>query len=443
MKHRCCISFPIPILLVVLLLVACNSPGEPQPPGCASNGMGIIPTATRQTDPDLFNPPTPPDGGDDTAACPTPIPVDIVPAELGEQFITTKVTNLALDVANQDLAATAVGDDMLAVAWLSESDGIADIYVALSRGGNHFQVRRVDSGRRVSLAFSRANRLHVAYEQDGRLLYRAADQGTHPADAAAIFVGDGRNPHVIVDEHNWAHVLYEQDGSIFKAKHLSGDAWLTQYVTDGRIVATHPFYNEQGGNVFGVPADVYWFGLFLAVADGAQIRLLRHLSWFNLWQQTAVFAIPPDETLTGDVGLDYLAVSEEEAWVYASWVTKRPFPTPPIPRYAQPIYEAANPLYPDQIANPGHIHTGLNAVRWHSLDTPFDAGLKQTVVVPDPSGDLTFSAWGLAGTAAGGSLALRIGLDPTGSDNPNSPYVVWSEATTAATFTLIPTAQTW
>lgn len=113
MKHRCCISFPSTILLVVLLLVACNSPGQPQPPGCASNGMGIIPTATRQTDPDLFNPPTPPDGGDDTTGCATPIPVDTVPAELGEQFVTTEVANLALGVANQDLAATAVGDDML------------------------------------------------------------------------------------------------------------------------------------------------------------------------------------------------------------------------------------------------------------------------------------------------------------------------------------------
>ena len=55
-------------------------------------------------------------------------------------------------MVNQDLAATAVGDDMLAAAWLSDSD----IYVALSRGGNHFQERRVDSGSSVSLAFSRA-----------------------------------------------------------------------------------------------------------------------------------------------------------------------------------------------------------------------------------------------------------------------------------------------
>ncbi|MCZ7672405.1 MAG: hypothetical protein M5U34_37400 [Chloroflexi bacterium] len=153
-----------------------------------------------------------------------------------------------MDSANQNLAATAVGDDMLAVAWISEGD----IYVALSRGGNHFQVRRVDSGSSVSLDFSRANRLHVAYEQDGRILYRAADQGTHPADVAPLIVEDtlhpvvnGRSPQVVVDELNWAHVLYEQDGSIFKAKHLSNETWLTQFVAYGTNPTVMPFYNEK------------------------------------------------------------------------------------------------------------------------------------------------------------------------------------------------------
>ncbi|MCL4266116.1 MAG: hypothetical protein KJ069_23100 [Anaerolineae bacterium] len=431
------------LLLVVLLLAACTNPGEPQPPGCISHGIGIIPTATRQTDPDLFSPPTPPDGGDDTTACPTPILVDIVPETFPEQFVTTAVVNLSLDITNQDLAATAVGDDMLAVAWLSESDGITDIFVALSRGGNHFQVRQLDSGSSVSLAFSRANRLHVVYEQDGRTLYRAADQGTHPADVEPIFVAHGRTPQVVVDELNWAHVLYEQDGRIFKAKHLSGDAWLAQYVTDGSIAGVAPFYNDQGANIFGIPSDAYWFGLFLAVTDDSQIRLLRYLSWFNLWQQTAVIPLPPDEQLTGhfdglsagSVGLDYLAVSEEEAWVYAAWVTKRPFPEPPLPHYVQPSFEAANPLYPDQIANPNHIYTGLNAVRWRSQDTPFDAGLRQTISVPDPNGTITFEAWGLVDTAAGADLTLRIGIDPTGGDNPNGPDVVWSEAAASPVFT--------
>lgn len=164
-------------LATAVLLAACGGSSEPVSQDCTGDGIGdsivIIPTATRQTDPDLFSPPSPPDGGDGADYCPTPIPAETLAEDFPEQFVTTEVVNLSLDVANQDLAATAVGDDMLAVAWLSDGD----IYVALSRGGNHFQVRRVDSGNSVSLAFSRANRLHVAYEQDGRILYRAADQG--------------------------------------------------------------------------------------------------------------------------------------------------------------------------------------------------------------------------------------------------------------------------
>ena len=66
----------------------------------------------------------------------------------------------------------AVGDNMLAVGWIHNND----VFVALARGGNHFQLRRVDSGSRVSLAFSTANRLHLAYEQDESILYRAGDQ---------------------------------------------------------------------------------------------------------------------------------------------------------------------------------------------------------------------------------------------------------------------------
>ena len=68
----------------------------------------------------------------------------------------------------------AVGDDMLAVGWVEEGE----VVVALARGGNHFQVRPVDRGSRVSLAFSTANRLHVAYEQDGQIHYRAADRAS-------------------------------------------------------------------------------------------------------------------------------------------------------------------------------------------------------------------------------------------------------------------------
>lgn len=438
MKRIQRISIPLFTLIAALLLVACTSPSEPAPPDCSGDSITIVPTATRQTDPDLFSPPSPPDGGDGATYCPTPIPVETPVGEFPEQFVTTEVVNLSLDVANQDLAATAVGDDMMAVAWINDGD----IYVALSRGGNHFQVRQVDSGGSVSLAFSRANRLHMAYEKDGRILYRAADQGTHPADVAPLIVEDvvhpvtnGRSPQVVVDELNWAHVVYEQDGSIFKAKHLSNETWLTQFVAYGTNPAVMPFYNEKELILWGIPTGTYWFGIIMAAPYNGEIRLFRYLSWFNVWEQMSAFPIPAGEELTGSVGLDFLAVSEEEAWVYASWVTKRPFPEPLLPPYAQPVYEAANPLYPDQIANPDHIYEGLNAVRWRSEDTPFAAGIRQTINVSDPNGTITFEAWGLVETAVDADMFLQIGIDPTAGHNADSPAVIWSNTATPTDFT--------
>lgn len=439
----------LPMFVAVLFLSACAPSGEPAQSDCTADGITIIPTATRQTDPDLFSPPAPAAGGDGATYCPTPIPVETLAEEFPEQFVTTEVVNLSLDVANQDLAATAVGDDMLAAAWISENY----IYIALSRGGNHFQVRRVDSGSSVSLAFSRANRLHVAYEQEGQILYRAADQGTHPADVAPLIVEDtlhpvinGRSPQVVVDELNWAHVLYEQDGSIFKAKHLSNETWLTQFVAYGTNPTVLPFYNEKELVLWGAPTNTSWFGLIMAAPYNGEIRVFRYLSWFNVWEQVAAFPIPAGEALTGHfdglsaspVGLDFLAVSEEEAWVYAAWVTERPFPDPPLPLYIQPIYEAVNPLFPNQIANPEHIYEGLNSVRWRSADTPFDAGLMQTINVPNPNGTIAFEAWGLVETAATDPVAdmsLRIGIDPTGGDNPDSSDVIWSTSAAPTEFT--------
>jgi len=144
-----------------LLLAACHSAAAPAPPACDNGRIQIAPTATRPADPDLFSPPgLPPDGGNGATYCPTPVPVVSPPVTPPSQFVTAEVVNLSLDVASQTVAATAVGDDMLAVAWITQTGGGSDIYVALSRGGNHFQVRRVDKGSRVSMAFSRANRLH-------------------------------------------------------------------------------------------------------------------------------------------------------------------------------------------------------------------------------------------------------------------------------------------
>lgn len=417
-------------LVAPFFLVVCGCTA-PAPSSCLSRGVQIVPTATRQSDPDLFIPPGPPNGGDEVDGCPPSTPIEIATEPPLTQFRATEVVNLSLDRVNQDVIATAVGDDMLAVAWVS--DGA--VYVGLSRGGNHFQVRRVDWGQQASLTFSRVNRLHLAYEQDGRIFYRAADQGVHPADVSPIFVEHGRGPQVVVDELNWAHVLYEQDGSIFKAKHLSNDSWLRQFVAYGTDLAVVPFYNEKELILWGIPTGTYWFGILLAARHNGQLRVFRYLSWFNVWEQVATFAIPAGEEMSGRAGLDFQAVSQEEAWVYVAWVTKRPFLGEVGPVYGQPVFRASNPLFPEQIANPGHIYQGLNGVVWHSADTPFDAGIWQTVDVVDSTGPIVVQAWGLVETAVETQMSLQIGVDATGGQNPNGANVVWSEAVAATTFT--------
>jgi len=418
---------PYLILLVTLIVTACNTPEEATPPACDSGSILIAPTATRPTDPDIYVPPTLPDNGDGAVYCPTAVPDDIVSDTYPEQFTTAEITNLSLDSGNQELAATAVGDDMMAVAWINEGN----IYVALARGGSHFQVRRVDNGNSVSLAFSSANRLHMAYERNGEIYYRVADQGTHPVDTPMMVVEDpmmpitnSRHPRVVVDELNWAHILYEQAGSIYKTKHLSNDVWLTKFVAYGTDPVVMPFYNEKETVLFGVPTGVAWLGILMAAPYNGEIRVFRYLSWFNIWEHLVSLPIPFGDELTGDIGLDYAVIDDGEAWMYATWVVKRPFPQPPFPLYSQPRFEAVNPLYPNQIGNPDQIYAGLNAVRWHTDKTPFDAGLKQTVSVANPNGIITLEAHGLADSS--GDLTLRIGIDPTGSDNPKGSSVIWS-----------------
>ena len=106
-----------------------------------------------------------------------------------------------------------------------------------------------------------------------------------------------------------------------------------------------PFYNEKELILWGIPPARTGSGIIMAAPyNGGEIRVFRYLSWFNVWEQVAAFPIPAGEELTGSVGLDFLAVSEEEAWVYASWVTKRPFPEPPCRPHAQPIFKQPTPL---------------------------------------------------------------------------------------------------
>src|SRR5690606_23944533 len=146
--------------------------------------------------------------------------------------------------------------------------------------------------------------------------YVIADQNEHPADFEPIYVDEGYNPQVVIDELNWAHVIYERDGSIYKAKHLSGYGWFTQFVAYGTNPSVMAFYNDKELEIFGIPTDQFWFGVFLASYHNGSIRVFRYLSWFNLWEQIASFPIPGGEELLGRAHLDFFNSEGDDAWVY-------------------------------------------------------------------------------------------------------------------------------
>ncbi|MCB8980748.1 MAG: hypothetical protein H6657_25335 [Ardenticatenaceae bacterium] len=389
-------------------------------------GIAIIPTATRQSDPNLFNPPALSSGGNNDAYCPTPAPLTTPLAQIPERFVTTEVANLSLDIENQDLAAVAIGDDMLAVAWITNGD----VYVALSRGGNHFQIRRVDFGSSVSMAFSEANRLHVVYDRMGQVFYRAADQGIHPADTTFITSpGPGHNPQIAIDARQWAHIVYESNGNIWHAAHQYEFYWDTELVGSGE----RPFL-ITGSQRLGVPEfGRRDFALVYLSSNEVNVRLYG-ITPFMLTGWLSVATIPVPEAVAGDVRLDATEI-EGQLWLYAAWVSERASTIPAIPIYQQPTFAAVNPLAPDQLANPHQIFQGLNAVRWDSQTTPFDAGLRQTIVISDTTGTIIVSARGLVETAVPTEMSLRLGLDPTGGTNPDNPSVVWSSAEGPSNFT--------
>ena len=283
---------------------------------CAPSTGGILlaPTAAFATDPDLSQPAGAAlVGGSSPCEDGTATPVANVPT----QFVTTDVVNLTLDMADQTLVETAVGDDMLAAAWL---DG-EDIVAALSRGGSHFQVRRVDRGNNVSLVFSTVNRLHMAYEQDGQIYYRAADQGVHPAETPfQSHVGFGTNPQVTLDGRNWAHIIYEDSGTIWHAMHLYDLYWHIQPLGSG--------YNPT---VLTLPANDENLDFAVTYQSGNEVHiavygmtLLRQPGWVT------VSSIPLADAPLGPVQLHSALDAEDDRWFVASWVSEPMTTTVPI-----------------------------------------------------------------------------------------------------------------
>ena len=402
-----------------IALTACTVADDTTLLDCSADHIHIAPTATRPSDPNLAELPSISEPDAAAIYCPTEVPHITPMATTPSSYIATDVVNLSLSETDQSLVATAVGDDMLAVAWLTDGD----ITIALARGGSHFQVRRLDAGSAVAMAFSTANRLHVAYEQAGSIQYRAADAGQHPADSVSEFIASGSNPALVLNQFNYAQIVFSAENQLHHAAQIMTGSWAIASIVGAAETAHSPqFIGTNSGN------DLSY--LVSTVGAGGELHLSRWTTtpygFFPSWEQLVTVPATAGETVLGSVGLAY---AEESGWAVASWVTVRPHPQPPLPSFVQPHFAAANPLYPDQIANPSYLHSGLNAARWHSdliRPQPFSGGLQQTFNVPNPTGQISASAWGLGESSERSSVTTRLGIDPTGGSDPASATVVWS-----------------
>ncbi|MDT8305935.1 MAG: LysM peptidoglycan-binding domain-containing protein [Anaerolineae bacterium] len=93
-----------------------------------------------------------------------------------------------------------------------------------------------------------------------------------------------------------------------------------------------------------------------------------------------------------------------------------------------PEYKPADPPFMNR------IHSGQRAAQYFTFHGTHIAGLLQVVTVP-ANAQVRFSIWGQAWSSASDAeysdfpttVNMRIGIDPTGSTNPYSPAIVWSD----------------
>lgn len=421
-------------LVITGLIWSITNGRSPDIPLCEpSNGILLLPTRVLEHDP-LFSSqrtispdtPTIETCGIVPAAAPTQAPA---------QLTAANVRNLTTDIHDAELASIAIGDDILGAAWINQGN----LYVGIARGGNQLQVQRVDTAVSASLTFSPINRLHLAYEKDGRIYYIATDEGLHPSAETAILVSEnGTNPRIALDSSGWAHIFFQNSILLRQAIHSTSDEWII-----GDILQVAAVDKEQSAVSYPDDPTTPWndYGFLVGYIwswDTTEVRVANYTSDSGTsweWDTVASFLVADGETLTCHAEVGYSSnkhpvSGEGESWAYVAWVTKRPNPNPTSTNFTLPTYETVNPLAPDQLANPAQIYAGLNATRWGTADSPHDAGLYQTIAITDTTAPVTFR---VQVKAISGSTQAIIGIDPTGGTDAQSPDIIWSTAVSTPT----------
>lgn len=408
-------KFMLVYIILFSWLSACTAAGEPpaaQACEPSTQGIMLLPTAEPVTDPNL--------AGDNPRDYlyddPCGLGLENPTPEPGEPTIRTgAVRNVTLDSHDAQIEAVAASAHMTAVAWTDEGG----VYVGISRGQGGFEIARVADGSHPDLAISGVSRLHLVYEQGGQILYRVADGNTHPADVDSLFVSFGSEPQIEVDLSNWAHIVYRNFGGLQHIVHLGPDNWFP--------VPLPP------ANTFSLTSTGE--SLRLLVTTDTEVQL--YSMYFNdapVYQWTLIAAWPIEGELQGTAHLAYNKPTgvvdvydydgQESYWLAVAWVERFEGATLVETDTHIPTYEIVNPLYPEQLANPDQIFNGLNATRWHGDNTPYAAGLWQTI--PVTSSPLTVQAQVKVIADAEANAQLQLGIDPDGGTDPLSPTVVWS-----------------
>jgi hypothetical protein len=409
---------------VLLLLSACAGSDINLPTGdCRLPEAGVLyiqPTATAYADPVLTPTAAPPVTLTPTTTptvtiTPTATPLPYctpTPTPAGQGYATPtpfmrgrgagEVRNLTLSPDDATIETAAAGRHNAAVAW---REGLL-LVVATSDGGSDFQARPLGPGEQAALVFSRTDRLHLVYVHDGRMHYRAAAAGIHPAIAPETLIGPGSRPSLALDNRGWAHLLYI-DGGMARHRAQQPDGWsLPTVVAPGETVTAA--FTSDGA-------------LVAAVKQGDTVRIYRRDNQDASWSERAT--IQTGDTVTGVPQLD-----SDGDWLYLAFVTEQLDPNGGDWPNFRPEYKPAAPWQ-------NRIHSGANAQQYFTRFAVHSAGVYQQVAV---SGNLlTLTAWGQIWstdepcTPSDSScnpteMRLQVGIDPTGGLNPAGPQVVWS-----------------
>lgn len=413
------------ILVISNILVACTPESSPSEDtsNCtvSTQGITLMPTSEPNEDPNI----------DDENV------QDYVYAQECERAIATsepaepvvrmgQMKNITLDNHDAQIESVATSAHMTAVAWTQEGG----IYVGISRGSGSFEIDRIGDGSNPDLAISKADRLHLVYENNGAIYYRTADNNDHPADNDTITFGIlGTEPQIEVDLSNWAHIVYKSLGQPKHIVHMGGENWFTVPLpTADNFSLTST--GESLQLVTTTHSEIQLHNMFLTENPIYQWTTRASWSIDGDLQGSAQIAYNKPEHV-----VNYSDYDGETYWVSVSWVERFEDTVFPEQDTLIPIYEMVNPLYPDQLGNPDQLAHGMNATRWHGDHNPYDAGLMQTIAA---NGNLGVQVQAKAIPGDGAQVHMQIGIDPTGGSDPFSNNVVWStNVTNPESFTTI------